>query len=176
MAPDDLRGNRGLHVGEIEHTGLGGELRMEDDLQPEVAQLARELGRGTGLERVVDLVRLLEEMLAQRSVGLLAIPRAAVGRAQPLRDPGHRPRTHHRELGGDRRDVDGGLERRRVERADGHAVRLAEATDRVVGGVQATQDVDRVVAPGTCPAGERSGGDDLVTGPEQRKRHDQKRA
>ena len=51
-----------------------------------------ELRRRAGLERVVDLVGLLEEVVAQRLVGLLAVPRAAVRLAEPGRDPGHAPR------------------------------------------------------------------------------------
>ena len=89
MAPDDLRGDRGLDVGQVEDAGLGRKLGVEDDLQPQVAELAGQLGRGTGLERVVDLVGLLEEVLAQRRVGLLAVPRAAVG----LRAAGPRSRA-----------------------------------------------------------------------------------
>ena len=91
VAADDLRGDRGLDVGQVEDAGLGGELRVEDDLEQQVAELAGQLGRRAGLERVVDLVRLLEQVLAQRGVGLLAVPRAAVGLAQSVADPGHRP-------------------------------------------------------------------------------------
>ena len=93
MAPDDLRRDRGLDVGQVEHAGLGGELRVEHDLQPQVAELAGELRRGTRLERVVDLVRLLEQVVAQRLVRLLAIPRAAVGRPEAVADGRHRPRS-----------------------------------------------------------------------------------
>ena len=79
MAADDLGRDRRLDVGQVEDARLGGELGVEDDLQPQVAELAGQLGRRAGLERVVDLVRLLEQVLAQRCVGLLAVPRAAVG-------------------------------------------------------------------------------------------------
>ena len=40
MAPDDLGGDRGLDVGQVEDAGLRGELGVEDDLEPEVAELA----------------------------------------------------------------------------------------------------------------------------------------
>ena len=70
--------DRGLDVGQVEDAGLGGELGMEHDLEQQVAELAGQRRRGPGLERVVDLVRLLEQVLAQRRVGLLAVPRAAV--------------------------------------------------------------------------------------------------
>ena len=48
------------------------------------------------LEGVVDLVRLLEQVLAQRGVGLLPVPRTAVGLAQAVADVGHRPRARRR--------------------------------------------------------------------------------
>ena len=69
----------GLDVGQVEDTGLGRQLGVEDDLEQQVAELLGELRRGAGLERVVDLVGLLEQVAAQAQVGLLAVPRAAVG-------------------------------------------------------------------------------------------------
>ena len=83
VAADDLGRDRGLDVGQVEDAGLGRQLGVEDDLEQQVAELPGELRRGARLERVVDLVGLLEQVLAQRGVGLLAIPRAAVGLAQP---------------------------------------------------------------------------------------------
>ena len=80
VAADDLRGERGLDVGQVEDSVLGGELGVEDDLEQQVAELLGQLRRRPGLERVVDLVGLLEQVLAQRRVGLLAVPRAAVRR------------------------------------------------------------------------------------------------
>ena len=59
------------------------------------------------LERVVDLVGLLEQVVAQRGVGLLAVPRAAVGLAQPVADPGHRPRSRRRPARARRGEVAG---------------------------------------------------------------------
>ena len=93
-----MRGDRGLDVGQVEDAGLRGELGVQDDLEPQVAELAGQLGRRAGLQRVVDLVGLLEQVLAERGVGLLAVPRAAVGLAQPGRDPGHRPRSGDGQL------------------------------------------------------------------------------
>ena len=82
VAADDLARDRGLDVGQVEDAGLGGQLGVEDDLQPEVAELGGQLRRGPAGQRVVDLVGLLEEVVAQRFVGLLAIPRAAVRAAR----------------------------------------------------------------------------------------------
>ncbi len=45
-------------------------------------------GRGAVLERVVDLVGLLEQERLQRLVVLLAVPGAAVGLPQPMHEPG----------------------------------------------------------------------------------------
>ena len=78
VAADDLGRDRRLDVGQVEDAGLGGELGVEHDLEQQVAELAGQRRRGAGLERVVDLVGLLEQVLAQRWVGLLAVPRAAV--------------------------------------------------------------------------------------------------
>ena len=93
VAADDLRREGRLHVAQVEHALLRGELRVQHDLEQQVAELAGELGRGPGLERVVDLVGLLEQVVPQRRVGLLAVPRAAVGLAEAVADPGHRPRA-----------------------------------------------------------------------------------
>ncbi len=75
MTADDLGRDGRLDIGQVEDAGLGGELGVEDDLEQQVAELAGQLGRRAGLERVVDLVGLLEQVLAQRLVGLLAVPR-----------------------------------------------------------------------------------------------------
>ena len=56
MAPDDLAGEGGLDVGQVEDALLGGKLGVQHDLEPEVAELARERGRGAVGEGVVDLV------------------------------------------------------------------------------------------------------------------------
>ena len=130
VAADDLGGDRGLDVGQVEDAGLGGQLGVEDDLEQQVAELAGELGRGAGLERVVDLVGLLEQVLAERLVGLLAVPRAAVRLAQPVRDPGHGPRRSRRQLGRDRGEVE---RRRQVGRASSPTVVASVAPNRPTG-------------------------------------------
>ena len=53
-------------------------------------------GRGAALERVVDLVRLLQQERPQRQVVLLAVPGAAVGRAQAVDEPGEPERAGRR--------------------------------------------------------------------------------
>ena len=88
MAPNDLGHDRRVDVGQVEDAVLGRVLGVEHDLQQQVAELLGELRRRALLERVVDLVRLLEQELAQGQVVLLAIPRAAVGRAQAAESQG----------------------------------------------------------------------------------------
>jgi len=81
VAADDLAPDLRLDVGHVEHAGLGRKLGVEDDLQQQVTELARKLRRGFVAQRVVDLVRFLEQVLLQRDVGLFAVPWAAVGAA-----------------------------------------------------------------------------------------------
>ena len=68
--------------------GLGGDPGVEDHLQQDVAELLAHGGRVVVDDRVVGLVRLLEQVAAQRGVRLLGVPRAAARRAQPV---------HHRD-------------------------------------------------------------------------------
>ncbi len=105
MAAHDLRRDRRLDVGQVEDPGLGRQLGVEHDLEQEVTELAGQRRRRARLERVVDLVRLLEQVLAQRRVGLLLVPRAAAGRAQAGADRRHRPRTGHGRLEGNGAEV-----------------------------------------------------------------------
>ena len=161
VAADDLRGDGRLDVGQVEDARLGGELGVEHDLEQQVAELAGELGRGARLERVVDLVGLLEQVLAQRLVGLLAVPRAAVGLAQPGGDPGHRPRAGDGQLRRDRGEVERRLERRRRSSvATVVAVGRPEPADRVVGRVEPAEDASgsRPVGPGRPGSGAGSAG------------------
>ena len=144
VAADDLRGQRGLDVGQVEHVGLRRELGVEDDLEQQVAELPRQIGRRTGLQGVVDLVRLLEQVLAQALVRLLAIPRTAVGCAQAIADGRHGPRTGGGQLRGDRSEVGRCLEVAQGQRTDRRDRRAPEPTDRVVRGVQPSEDGEGV--------------------------------
>ena len=105
VATDDLRRQGGPDVGHVEHARLGGQLRVEDHLEQQVAELAGQLRRRAALERVVDLVRLLEEVVPQRGVRLLPVPRAAVRLPEAGRDPGHPPRRGEVGDGRDRAEV-----------------------------------------------------------------------
>ena len=63
--------------------GLLGHPRLEDHLQQQVAEFLADLALVALLDRADDLVRLLDDVGLERFGGLLAVPRAAVGRAQP---------------------------------------------------------------------------------------------
>ena len=85
-------------VGHREPTLLFGDRRVELDLVEQVAELFDQVGVGRRvigverLQRVDDLVGLLEQILDQRLVGLLPIPRALLAqRAGQLMEPHQRP-------------------------------------------------------------------------------------
>ena len=71
MAPDDLATDGGHHVVDVEPAGLGRQLALEDDLEQQVSQFLEGLLDEVGLEGVE---------------GLLAVPGATVGGAQPAHD------------------------------------------------------------------------------------------
>ena len=143
VASHDLSRDGPIDIGQVEFPLLGGELRVEDHLQEEVAQLLGEVGGRAVLDRVDRLVGLLEQVRAQREMGLLPIPRAAVGGAQPSADRRHavrarevvdRPQRRHEPVVGGKGRVVEGLEgddriigeppkpvRRRVERGEHRA-------------------------------------------------------
>ncbi len=158
VAPNDLGGDRRVDVGEVEDAGLGGELGMQHDLQPEVAQLSGELGSGSLGKRVVHLVGLLEEVVAQRFVGLLPVPRAAVRRPKPVGDPGQRPGRGGGQLLWNRAQIEGRLEVSGGQLADGGLACHAEPADRVVERVETAHDGERVMAGRPVTARQRDCG------------------
>jgi competence protein ComEC len=86
MAANELAGNRPQDIADREVPLLGGNLREEDGLEEHVAQLLAQRTGIAAVERVKQLVGLLEHEGAERLERLLAVPRAAVGAAQ---------RAHH---------------------------------------------------------------------------------
>src|SRR5712691_6040181 len=87
LGRDRLRYLRG-----IEAPLLGGDLRVHRDLEQEVAQLFLDLGVVARVDRLEELVGLLEQVGSQRLVRLHPVPRTAPWRAQPghdLEDRGH---------------------------------------------------------------------------------------
>ena len=127
---------------------------MEDDLEEEIAELVGESRRGARPERVVDLVGLLEEMVAERLVGLLAIPRAAVREPQPMRDPGHRPGARDRPFGRERTEVQRPGQGIGGQLADRQADGRAEPADLVIGRVEPAEDRDGIGTTRTVAARE----------------------
>ncbi len=101
MAGDQLVVHPPSHVGQGERPLLGGQLGVEGDLEQQVAQLLLEVGqahrrprparRSRGGNQLVDglehLVALLQQVAAQRVVGLLAVPRALDREAWPPARP-----------------------------------------------------------------------------------------
>ena len=75
----DARG----HVGEGKVTRFARDLRLEDDVQEQVAELLGEMLARTGIDRLEHLVAFLEHLRLQHGGGLFAVPRTAAGRAQP---------------------------------------------------------------------------------------------
>ena len=69
-------------VGDGECPHVGGHLREEHALEDVVADLFAQRREIAALDRIDDLVGLLEHVLAERLQRLLAVPRASLGRAQ----------------------------------------------------------------------------------------------
>ena len=63
-----------------------GQLRVKNDLEQEVTEFLTKLGVHSALDGFDDFVGLLDERGAQREVGLFAVPRTPVGRAQSGHD------------------------------------------------------------------------------------------
>ncbi len=61
---------------------FGGDLRVEEDLEEEVAEFFCEFGVVAGVEGVEDFVGFFDEIGAKRGVGLFAVPGAAAGGAE----------------------------------------------------------------------------------------------
>ena len=88
VATDDLGADRGLDVGQVEDAGLGRELGMQDDLQPQVAELTRIEFDSDGLEAAVlrdELSRGSSSACATRSGTSTSCPLAGAARPRPRR-------------------------------------------------------------------------------------------
>jgi hypothetical protein len=83
---------------ESEGAALGGKVGVEDDLEQKVAEFLAEVGViGIG-DGVNGLAGFLEESGAEGFVGLLAVPRATVGRAEEADDGAEAGDGFRREL------------------------------------------------------------------------------
>ena len=108
-------------VVEVEVAGLGGHLRIEEDLQEEVAELVFEVRPGSALDGVEDLVGLFEGVAFDGVKGLLAVPWTAAGGAETSHDGGSTLKGRCcRCLGGFTFDGRSGI----------HAFSLPEVTER----------------------------------------------
>ena len=97
VAGDHLGGDAAGDPVEVEEAPLLGHLRVVDHLQQQVADLALQVGPVLALDRVRDLVGLLDRVGGDAGEGLLDVPRAAALRVpqaahhrQQLLDPAHR--------------------------------------------------------------------------------------
>lgn len=70
------------HIGDGEVSLVCGHLRIEEHLQQQVAEFFGEMRKIAALDGVEHLVGFFERVLANGVEALLAIPRAAAGRAQ----------------------------------------------------------------------------------------------
>ena len=86
MAADELGGDLAQRVADGEAPLVGLELRQEDALEEQIADLAAQRVVIVAVDRVEHLVGLLEHERSQRLDRLLAIPRAAAGSAQASHD------------------------------------------------------------------------------------------
>ena len=73
-------------------------------------------------------------------MGLLAIPRTAVRLAQPMSYPGQRPGAGKSSLGRNGAQVQRAGKRPGIQLADGGRLSQADATDMVVGRIEAPQE------------------------------------
>jgi hypothetical protein len=88
MAADHFVANGRDHVGEGEGTLLLGHARMEHDLQQQVAQLVSQFAHVAVLDRVGDLVRLLDGVGRDGGEVLFTVPGTAAIRVAELRHDG----------------------------------------------------------------------------------------
>ena len=77
----------GHDVAEVERARLLGHPRVEHHLEQKIAELAAKIVERAALDRVGDLVGLLDRIRSNRREGLREIPWAAgAGRAKPRHD------------------------------------------------------------------------------------------
>ena len=77
MAADHLLRDRLDDAAEVEGARFLGDARVKDDLQQKIAQLLAQIDKIVALDRVGDLVGLLDRIGRDRGEGLRKIPAAA---------------------------------------------------------------------------------------------------
>ena len=86
MAANQLAVQALQHVRDREMAFVGRHLRIKEHLQKQIAKLFGKMVEVAALDGVEDLVDLFQRVFANGIEGLLAIPRAAAGSAQPGHD------------------------------------------------------------------------------------------
>src|SRR5207248_6742242 len=86
VPPGELVGDAVAHLGEIELPLLTRDASLEHHLEEQIAQLLLVMMRISGLVRLDDFVRFLEQVWRQGAKRLLAIPWAPAGIAQAIHD------------------------------------------------------------------------------------------
>ena len=86
MAPLELVANRSRRRLEIERAALACDLRVKHHLKQQVTELVLEMREILALDGVGHLVGFLDGVGGDAREGLLAVPWAAIRRAQPLHD------------------------------------------------------------------------------------------
>ncbi len=102
---DELLDEPTRDIVDVPSSVLGSHLRVEDDLQEEIAELVADRVGVTTVDRLEELVRLLKEVARQGLVALLTVPRTPAGPAQPghhlheIEEPSALFRRRHRTVG-----------------------------------------------------------------------------
>ena len=86
MTANELGVQVGSNIGDGEVARFGGHLRVKEHLQQQIAQFILQVGPGAALDRVEDLVGLLQRVSLDGVEGLLAVPGTAVRAAQTRHD------------------------------------------------------------------------------------------
>ena len=70
------------HIDDIEAALFARDIGMKKNLKQQIAHFLRELGIVAAIERFEHFIGFLNQISAKSGVGLLPVPRTAVGRAQ----------------------------------------------------------------------------------------------
>ena len=91
MTPDELAGDAGHHVAEIEGTLLLRHAGMKDDLQQQIAELFAQVDEILAQDRIRHLVGFLERVRRDAREVLLEVPRTARARRAQRRHDLQKP-------------------------------------------------------------------------------------
>ena len=87
VAIDELLDESLRDVVDIPPIVVGGHLRVEHDLQQHIAEFVAHRVVIVGIDRLEQLVGLLEQVPGQALMGLFGVPGTSAGPAQPRHDP-----------------------------------------------------------------------------------------